>query len=254
MVREDKDDIIYKNENAKFRAVVNDIKESTAKGQPVLVGTVSVEKSEKLSSILKKEEQTIDNTLNYDERIWPMDINETLRDAQFKDARPVATVEKILSILASHSIQTEETWFESKVPYCHALAIRIPGTGFCVNGKGLTPQFARASGYGELMERLQLGFTGAPGMQKDGSYSFDETKYPPIDCAELLAQSPDRYQKLAQRVKDFQNVELSPQQLLAQFANADGKVPCVPCYNLMSQKADWFPNDIRLRFFSRISF
>jgi len=55
MVRQDKDDIIYKNENAKFRAVVRDIKESSQKGQPVLVGTVSVEKSEKLSSILKKE-------------------------------------------------------------------------------------------------------------------------------------------------------------------------------------------------------
>ena len=55
MLREDKDDIIYKNENAKFRAVVRDIKESNAKGQPVLVGTVSVEKSEKLSSILRKE-------------------------------------------------------------------------------------------------------------------------------------------------------------------------------------------------------
>lgn len=55
MIRADKDDIIYKNENAKFRAVVEDIKESHQKGQPVLVGTVSVEKSEKLSSILKKE-------------------------------------------------------------------------------------------------------------------------------------------------------------------------------------------------------
>jgi len=55
MIRQDRDDIIYKNENAKFRAVVRDIKESNSKGQPVLVGTVSVEKSEKLSSILKKE-------------------------------------------------------------------------------------------------------------------------------------------------------------------------------------------------------
>ena len=55
MIRADKDDIIYKNENAKFKAVVEDIKESHEKGQPVLVGTVSVEKSEKLSSILKKE-------------------------------------------------------------------------------------------------------------------------------------------------------------------------------------------------------
>ena len=55
MIRIDHDDVIYKNENAKFRAVVEDIKESHQKGQPVLVGTVSVEKSEKLSNILKKE-------------------------------------------------------------------------------------------------------------------------------------------------------------------------------------------------------
>ena len=55
LARNDNNDIIYKNENAKFRAVVNDIKESHTKGQPVLVGTVSIEKSEKLSSILKKE-------------------------------------------------------------------------------------------------------------------------------------------------------------------------------------------------------
>ena len=55
MIRNDKNDVIYKNEDAKFRAVVEDIKESHKKGQPVLVGTVSVEKSEKLSNILKKE-------------------------------------------------------------------------------------------------------------------------------------------------------------------------------------------------------
>jgi len=55
MVRIDNNDIIYKNENAKFRAVVADIKESYQQGQPVLVGTVSIEKSEKLSSILKRE-------------------------------------------------------------------------------------------------------------------------------------------------------------------------------------------------------
>ncbi|MGN1270182.1 MAG: preprotein translocase subunit SecA [Clostridia bacterium] len=55
MVRQDHHDIIYKNENAKFRAVIEDIKKSYEKGQPVLVGTVSIEKSEKLSNMLKKE-------------------------------------------------------------------------------------------------------------------------------------------------------------------------------------------------------
>ncbi len=55
LIRQDDPDIIYKNENAKFRAVIEDIKESHKKGQPVLVGTVSIEKSEKLSKLLNQE-------------------------------------------------------------------------------------------------------------------------------------------------------------------------------------------------------
>ncbi len=55
MIRQDLNDIIYKNEKAKFRAVVEDIRKSHEKGQPVLVGTVSIENSEKLSNILKRE-------------------------------------------------------------------------------------------------------------------------------------------------------------------------------------------------------
>ena len=55
MVRKDENDVIYKNENAKYKAIVESIKESHEKGQPVLVGTVSIEKSEKLSKLLKKE-------------------------------------------------------------------------------------------------------------------------------------------------------------------------------------------------------
>ena len=55
MIRKDENDVIYKNENAKFKAIVKSIKESHEKGQPVLVGTVSIEKSEKLSKLLKQE-------------------------------------------------------------------------------------------------------------------------------------------------------------------------------------------------------
>ena len=55
MIRKDNPDTVYKNENAKFRAVINDIKQSHEKGQPVLVGTISIEKSEKLSDLLRKE-------------------------------------------------------------------------------------------------------------------------------------------------------------------------------------------------------
>ena len=55
MIRKDENDVIYKNEKAKFKAIVESIKESHKKGQPVLVGTVSIEKSEKLSKLLKQE-------------------------------------------------------------------------------------------------------------------------------------------------------------------------------------------------------
>lgn len=54
MIRKDHEDVIYKNEDAKFVAIAKDIKKKNKKGQPVLVGTVSVEKSEKLANLLKQ--------------------------------------------------------------------------------------------------------------------------------------------------------------------------------------------------------
>ena len=54
MVRIDQQDLIYKTEDAKFESVVDDLVERCESGQPVLVGTVSVEKSEKLSRLLQK--------------------------------------------------------------------------------------------------------------------------------------------------------------------------------------------------------
>src|SRR6266540_939808 len=54
MVRDDNADLIYKTEDAKFNAVADDIEERHELGQPVLVGTISVEKSEKLSRLLEK--------------------------------------------------------------------------------------------------------------------------------------------------------------------------------------------------------
>ena len=54
MIRKDQSDLIYKNEEAKFKMVVADIAERHKKGQPVLVGTTSVEKSEYLSKLLAK--------------------------------------------------------------------------------------------------------------------------------------------------------------------------------------------------------
>ena len=55
MIRQDRNDVVYKNQAGKYRAIIAQIKECHEKGQPVLVGTVSVDKSEYLSALLKKQ-------------------------------------------------------------------------------------------------------------------------------------------------------------------------------------------------------
>ena len=55
MVRVDRNDLIYKSEREKFDAVAGEIKEHNANGRPILVGTTSIEKSEKLSKLLEKQ-------------------------------------------------------------------------------------------------------------------------------------------------------------------------------------------------------
>ena len=54
MIRDDKSDVIYRTQVGKYRAIVEDIEECHTKGQPVLVGTVSIEKSELVSTLLRK--------------------------------------------------------------------------------------------------------------------------------------------------------------------------------------------------------
>jgi preprotein translocase subunit SecA len=54
MIRRDESDLVFKSEEAKFAAVVDEIVQKSEQGQPVLVGTVSIEKSERLSSMLQR--------------------------------------------------------------------------------------------------------------------------------------------------------------------------------------------------------
>ncbi|MFQ5345084.1 MAG: preprotein translocase subunit SecA [Mariprofundus sp.] len=55
MIREDNADLVYRDQDDKYKAIIEDIKERHEKDQPILVGTTSIEKSERLSTLLKKE-------------------------------------------------------------------------------------------------------------------------------------------------------------------------------------------------------
>jgi preprotein translocase subunit SecA len=68
MARKDYPDVVYKTEREKFNAVIDDIVECSERGQPVLVGTVSVEKSEHLSKLLKRKgvKHSVLNAVNHE--------------------------------------------------------------------------------------------------------------------------------------------------------------------------------------------
>jgi len=68
MIRDDRPDVIFQTENGKYHNVIEQIKECHEKGQPVLVGTISIEKSEHLSKLLKKEniEHNVLNAKNHE--------------------------------------------------------------------------------------------------------------------------------------------------------------------------------------------
>ncbi len=78
-------------------------------------------------------------------------------DEKFKDEKPEKTVEKIIETLKSIGIELEEVWNDSKIENCCSLRVIAKGTNVGTNGKGITKEFARASAYGEFMERLQSG-------------------------------------------------------------------------------------------------
>ena len=87
IMRKDLNDLIYKSEREKFNAVISKIKELYAKGQPVLVGTASIEKSEILHELLKKEKipHTVLNAKQHTKE------SEIIKDAGLKGSVTIAT-------------------------------------------------------------------------------------------------------------------------------------------------------------------
>lgn len=87
IAREDLNDLIYKTEVEKFDAVISTIKELAKTGQPVLIGTASIEKSELLHTVLKKEKiaHTVLNAKNHEQE------GEIIKDAGAKSAVTIAT-------------------------------------------------------------------------------------------------------------------------------------------------------------------
>ena len=173
------------------------------------------------------------------------DINSTLLDATYKDASPTKTVEKIKGILASCGIETEEIWSESGVEHCYSLRVNVKGTVFGVNGKGLTKEFALASGYGELMERAQLGLFGDSSVQKLGHYTAAVGNSEKMSVDDLYAEFPAWYESLVQRLSQLDGSTTSPKELISRYADENNMVVTNSFYNMMSGKEVHLPRELR---------
>ena len=78
-------------------------------------------------------------------------------DAKFKDRDPVETVATVKRILSENGIEIEDYSGNSGIENLYSMHVQVPGGFPGSNGKGVTPEFARASGYAEFMERVQMG-------------------------------------------------------------------------------------------------
>ncbi len=177
------------------------------------------------------------------------EANDAIIDGKFKDSSPAATIERIKGILREINIQAEMTWFESGVPYCYSNKLKIPGTSFRAIGKGLTKEFAIASAYGELIERLQLGIIYGPTSLKDGDYAIEDSRFEMLPARQLLENHRDWYQKMSDLVLDSTGEKITPEQMLAQCSTREGMISVTPYLELSSLEKVYFPTVLRKRIY-----
>ena len=169
------------------------------------------------------------------------DNNIPVIDTMYKDDSPINTVNRIKNIFNDYGIKTIERWNDSGVPYCYSLRVSVFGTVFGVNGKGVTKEFALASGYGELMERLQLGRVFKGDQQKDGTlYSFSiNDDY--LSPDELLLKNKKIYSIYSQEAERITGDKITPDEIINQYIDNSGKVPVTSFYCINTEQNEYLP-------------
>lgn len=161
------------------------------------------------------------------------------RDADFKDESPLKTVDRVKKILSNLNIETTEKWNDSSVPYCFSLRVSVVGTTFGTNGKGITKEFALASAYGELMERLQLGTIGGDVIQKDGTASVNDAQSELVEAKKLLEENYNRYKLWSENLEKITGNIETPENILMRYANSEGNLLATPFYCINNDKKEY---------------
>ncbi len=167
-------------------------------------------------------------------------------DEKFKDASPIETVNVIINILESAGLSVTEEWNESGLSDCFSCRVTIDGTGVGVNGKGVTKELARASGYAELMERLQSGLLSLP----DGS-AFKDGKY--VTKEELTKDSMYVFEAISKSVSRFLGKEVSAARIADDAVLSDNNSEttfALPYYDIINDTYVYMPYKFVLGLYS----
>jgi ribosomal protein S12 methylthiotransferase accessory factor len=162
-------------------------------------------------------------------------------DTTYKDDSPRNTVAKIQGILDRYGIETSEYWFDSGVPGCYSVRVSVVGTVFGTNGKGVTEDLARASGYGELMERLQIGRIFKGDRQKIGDIYSNKKSERTISAQELLQRNKAWYTLLASATRKMTGEEVTEEDLLTQYTDKNGNVGVTSFYCINKKREEYLP-------------
>lgn len=166
-------------------------------------------------------------------------------DEKFKDSSPIETVKRIQSILADRGIEVEESWFDSGVKGCYCLRVSVKGADFGSNGKGITKELARASGYAELMERMQAGYVRRQYFRKSVlqyadamSVSLDQLDE---KCGKWIAQIADGISELFPQQVSHASVF---KKVIESDSFDDTSIRLLPFYDATEGQMTYFPQKI----------
>lgn len=162
-------------------------------------------------------------------------------ETKFKDALPARTVERIQGILASHGIETSEAGIASGVKHCHSMRVSVKDVEFGANGKGMTEDYSKASGYAEFMERLQAGYLRRR-IWRDQCVDFpDEVQMTAADCA---VSCTDWIEGMRKSLSDLFGREIPTSQIVRKLFEADGEaqtVTAIPFYDPKHDRMIYYP-------------
>lgn len=172
---------------------------------------------------------------------------DVFRSKKYKDELPLKTINRIRNILADLNLLVIETGWQNSAESFYSVNLKIANTNIATNGKGTSYHYALASGYGEMMERLQnqsffrlnADFSPATYNYKGFYYAPDEKQ---MTLEELIDSREDWISKQFANMKtDIDKKQLLEKWRKVSYEETPSDFIALPYLNIMNNKVSYIP-------------